>query len=570
MKVQIRSHFRLTLFLVLISALTALPLARRAETRAIEGEAWAIKGGTVVTVTGATIPKGVVVIRNGLIEAVGAEIPVPADARVIDAAGLTVYPGLIDANTNLGLAAPTPAPAAGGRGGAPAAPVPALALTTAAPAATPPGLNPEVMAADQLKVAPETFDAQRAAGITTALSAPREGIYQGQSVLLNLGGDAPEKLILRSPVTLNVAFNPARGGGYPGSLMGVFAFLRQSLLDAQWYREVWARYNREKRGLQRPEVDKSLAALQPVINGEMPVLLTANTVREIKRAIGLAEEFKLRYFISGGLQSYQLADLLKEKNATVLLSLNFPQRPATLEDPESEALRVLRDRAEAPKAAATLHKAGVRFAFQSGYLSRPSDFIANAAKTIEAGLPKDAALKALTIWPAEIFGVAEQLGSIEKGKIANLIVTSGDLFDRRTQVKYVFIDGRQYEVKAPAPNGPAGRGSPGGRPGAAAAAVSVAGDWAITAQSPNGPVQVTLSVSQEGGTINGSITTPFGTFPVSGRVSGSEVTFSFTAKVQDQEMPVTAKGTIDGNSIKGTMSVMGQEAEFSGTRTPKQ
>ncbi|HWQ32130.1 MAG TPA: amidohydrolase family protein [Blastocatellia bacterium] len=566
MKMQIRSHFRLTLFLALVSALTALPLARRAETRTIEGEAWAIKGGTVVTVTGATIPKGVVVIRNGLIEAVGADVPVPADARVIDATGLTVYPGLIDANTNLGLAAPTPAASAGGRGGAPA--VPALALTTAAaPAAPPAGLSPELMAADQLKVTPETFDAQRAAGITTALSAPREGIYQGQSVLINLGSDAPEKLILKSPVTLNVAFSPTRGGGYPASLMGVFAFLRQSLLDAQWYREVWTRYNKEKRGLQRPEVDKSLAALQPVINGEMPVMLTANTVREIKRAIGLAEEFKLRYFISGGLQSYQIADLLKEKNATVLLSLNYPQRPANLEDPESEALRVLRDRAEAPKAAATLHKAGVRFAFQSGYLSRPSDFIANAAKAVEAGLPKDAALRALTIWPAEIFGVSEQLGSIEKGKIANLIVTSGDLFDRRTQVKYVFIDGRQYEVKAPAPNGPAGRG--GGRPGAAAAA-SAAGEWAITAQSPNGPVQVTLSVSQEGSAINGSITTPFGTFPVSGRVSGSEVTFSFTAKVQDQEMPVTAKGTIDGNSIKGTMSVMGQEAEFSGTRTPKQ
>jgi imidazolonepropionase-like amidohydrolase len=562
MKMQIRSCARLTLALVFVFSLIIF-FAHRAETRAIEGEAYAIRGGTVVTGAGQTIPKGTVVIRNGLIEAVGADIPAPADARVIDATGMIVYPGLIDAYTSLGLAAPTTAAQGQGRGAAPAPSVPALALTSASPGPRPAGQSPELMAADQLRITAETFDNQRAAGITTALSAPREGIYQGQSVLINLGGDEPEKLILKSPVTLNIAFAASRGGGFPASAMGVFAFLRQSLYDAQWYREAWTRYNREKRGVQRPEADKSLAALQPVINGEMPVALSANSVREIKRAIALAEEFKLKYLIAGGQQSYQITELLKEKNATVLLSLNFPQRPANLEDPESEALRVLRDRAAAPTAAAALHKAGVRFAFQSGYLTRPQDFIANAAKTIEAGLPKDAALRALTIWPAEILGVAEQLGSIEKGKIANLVITSGDLFDRRTQVKHVFIDGRQYEVKAPAPAA-AGRGAPGGRP-----AVSAAGDWTITTQSPNGPIQSTLSFKQEGAALSGNVSTPFGTFPVSGNVSGSEVTFSFTAKVQDQEMVISGKGVIDGNSIKGTLNVMGQETEFSGARTPR-
>src|SRR5262249_47043990 len=158
--------------------------------------------------------------------------------------------------------------------------------------------------------------------------------------------------------------------------------------DAQHYREEWARYNREKRGVPRPQVDKSLAALQPVINGEVPVVFRANSVREIKRAVELGEEFKLKFFIAGGEQSYQIADWLKQKNVTVLLSLNFPQRPANLDDPESESLFVLRERADAPKAAAALSKAGVRFAFQSGYLARPQDFIINAARAIEAGLPK--------------------------------------------------------------------------------------------------------------------------------------------------------------------------------------
>jgi imidazolonepropionase-like amidohydrolase len=434
------------------------------------------------------------------------------------------------------------------------------------------------MASDQLKVTAETFDQQRSVGITTALVAPREGIYQGQSALINLGAESTEKLIIKNSASLNVSFGTGRGfgGGFPSSLMGVFAFLRQSLLDAQHYKAAWEHYNRNKRGMQRPETDKSLAALQPVISGEMPVAFAANSEREIKRAIGLGEEFKLKFMIAGGLQSYQVADLLKQKNVTVLLSLNYPQRPANLEDPESESLRALRDRAAAPTSAAALSKAGVRFAFQSGYLGKPSDYIANAAKAIEAGLPKDEAIKAMTIYPAEIFGVAEQLGSIEKGKIANIVVTSGDLFDRRSQVKHVFVDGKPYEVKAPTQAGPAGPGGRfggrGGRPGGAGAAgpaISAAGSWSITSESHQGPIQLTFNIKQEDATISGEVASPFGTFPLSGSLSGNELSFAFTAKIQDQDLPVTGKGSIDGNSIRGTITAMGQDAGFSGTRTPR-
>ena len=575
------SSFTLAFALALSAVAIYAPRINRAAV--FDGDAYAIKGGTVVTVTGATIQKGTVIIRNGLIEAVGADIPIPGDARVIDATGMTVYPGLIDAYTNVGLGAAAPTPEPGVRRGgappqpAPANPAPAIATTTAPaqPTPTPVGHSPELMASDQLKVTAETFDQQRGAGITTALVAPREGVYQGQSVLINLGAAEPDKLIIKNPVSLNVSFGSGRGfgGGFPSSLMGVFAFLRQSMLDAQHYKVAWEHYNRNKRGMQRPETDKSLAALQPVINGQLPVAFSANSEREIKRAIGLGEEFGLKFMIAGGLQSYQIADLLKQKNVTVLLSLNYPQRPANIEDPESEPLRVLRDRADAPKSAAALNKAGVRFAFQSGYLNRPSDYIANAAKAIEAGLPKDEAIKAMTIYPAEIFGVSEQLGSIEKGKIANIVVTSGDLFDRRSQVKHVFVDGKPYEIKPPAPTlaGPGGRfgGGRGARPGADAAAASVAGSWSITSESPQGPIQLTFDLKQEGGTISGEVASPFGTFPLSGSLNGNELSFAFTAKIQDQEVPVTGKGSIDGNSIRGAMNAMGHDTNFSGTRTPR-
>src|SRR5262249_48107969 len=245
------SSFMLAFALALSAVAIYTPRIKTAA--AFDGDAYAIKGGTVVTVSGATIPKGTVVVRNGLIEAVGADIPIPGDARVIDATGMTVYPGLIDAYTNIGLGAAAPAtPTGRGGGGAPAPPTPAnpaLAIattaTTAQPTPTPSGQSPELMASDHLKVTLETFDQQRSAGITTALTAPREGIYQGQSALINLGGEAPEKLIIKNPVSLNVSFASGRGfgGGFPSSLMGVFAFLRQSLLDAQHYKIAWEHYN---------------------------------------------------------------------------------------------------------------------------------------------------------------------------------------------------------------------------------------------------------------------------------------------------------------------------------------
>ena len=437
----------LAILLFSMSAVARLPIAVRAD----GGESVALRGATVVTVTGATIQKGTVIIRNGLIESVGEDIAIPADARVIEAAGLTIYPGFFDSYTSLGIQAPAAAPGAGAIGGG-------RGQGAQTPPTTGSGLQPEVSVVDQLQVAPTTFESQRAAGITTALTGPRGGVFQGRSAVINLGDDSVDKLIIKTPFSLNVGFGGARGT-YPGSLMGVFSFLRQSLLDARHYQEEWRRYRVSPRGATRPELNKSMEALQPVIDGEMPVIFNVSTVREMKRAIALAEEFNLKYILNGGLQSYQIADYLKSKNATVLLSLSFPQKPAGLEDPESESLRTLRERAEAPTAAAALSKAGVNFAFTSGGLTRPGDFIVNTQRAIQAGLSKEEALKALTIYPARIFGLQEQLGSIEKGKIANLVLTTGDVFDRNTIVRHVFVDGRKFDIKAP--EGPAG-----GRPGA--------------------------------------------------------------------------------------------------------
>lgn len=428
----------------LLVAFALLCVNANAQRSAID--TYAITNARIVTVSGPVIERGTVVVRNGLIAAAGANVNAPPDARVIDGTGLTVYPGLIDSYTDLALpeAAPSPSP-----GGPPrAAPAPGPNSTQ------PPGLQPEVMVEDVIRPGGNEIEASRNIGITTALTSPRTGIWMGQSALINLAGETPQQMIVRSPVAMHVGFTPLRTGGYPGSLLGVFAALRQMMLDTQRYREAMQIYERAPRGVRRPDTDRSLAALVPVLEGRMPVVMLANSEREISRALDLAEEFKLRLIIAGGREADRVADRLAKQKVPVLLSLNLPKRTtAAIPEADPEPLRVLRERVEAQQTAGKLAKAGVRFAFQSGSLTNMSDLLANAGKTIENGLSATDALRAFTIWPAEILGVQNQLGSIEAGKIANLTVVRGDLFDRNGRVTHVFIDGRPFDIK-PAPESP--------------------------------------------------------------------------------------------------------------------
>src|SRR5690349_7171350 len=253
----------LIVFLVALSLLSgSLNAQQRSATSGID--TYAITNARIVTVSGATIDRGTVVVRDGLIAAIGANVNAPPDARIIDGAGLTVYPGLIDSYTNLALPEPAPAPSPGGGGGGGAFFAAQPRPSPAGPNSTqPPGLQPEVMVEDVIRPGGADVEASRNIGITTALTSPRTGIWMGQSALINLAGESPQEMIVRSPVAMHVGFTPLRGG-YPGLLMGVFASLRQMMLDAQRYRDSLQAYERSPRGMRRPEVDRSLGALVPV------------------------------------------------------------------------------------------------------------------------------------------------------------------------------------------------------------------------------------------------------------------------------------------------------------------
>ena len=435
---------------VIFSGALAFTLALRADTPNV----YAIRGARIVTAAGAPIEAGTIVIRRGVIEAVGAGISIPSDADIVEGSGLTVYPGLIDlGNTR---AADVPVPAA-----------PQNPRTTAELERWKRDqiLKPQTRAADAVKVDDAEMTRLAAAGITSVLALPSGDVITGQSALVNVAappddaqiGNIVESrrglVVVKPAVALHVTFpeRPRAGGNaYPASLMGVIAFVRQSFLDAQHYQAT------RKSGSEPQESDPALDAMQPALDRKMPVAFEANEGREILRALKMARELKLDPIVTGARDAAEVAADLK--SVRVIYSLNYPTRPRTLAPDADETLEALRTRASAPKVPGELAKAGVTFAFESAGLADPKDFVKNAAKAVKAGLAADAAVRAMTIDAAKIAGAGDRLGSIEKGKLANLIVTEGDLFDEKMTVKRVFVDGRPVAIEAAAAAAPGGRG----------------------------------------------------------------------------------------------------------------
>lgn len=377
---------------------------------------YAITGGTLHPVSGPVIANGTVLIRQGLVEAVGAKVTIPADATIVDVQGAHVYPGLIDAQTFIGFAASK-------RGDSEPAPD-ALAIRTA-------------------RITEDDAEARRVIGVTTIVTASTAGIFNGQSAILNLGNGKSETNAIKSPAALQISFNPRPTWTYPDSLMGVIAFLRQNFLDAQQHAAARDAYERAPIGLQRPPDNAALEALRPVLRRELPVVFLADSEQMMRRAQALARELNLRYMLSGVRQGYAMANELKD--VPLLVSVKWPTAPADKDDRDDQPLRLIRERQLAPTTPAVLAKSGATFALVSG-AGKAGDFLPGIRKAIENGLSADDALRATTLTPARIFGVDRQLGSIERGKIANLVVSDKPIFEKDAKVTRVFIDGREIRI----------------------------------------------------------------------------------------------------------------------------
>ncbi|MGD0298587.1 MAG: amidohydrolase family protein [Bryobacteraceae bacterium] len=419
----------------------------------------AIRNARVVPVSGPAIAKGTVVLRDGLIEAVGADVAVPADAWVIEGDGLTVYPGLIDALSTFGIPDAAPAASGGARGT-----TPQPAATPAQPAnqsAPPPARGPEdrpfttswLKAADLVKPSDRRLESVRAEGYTTAVTFPNHGIFAGQGAIVNLAGATTGEMVVAEGAGQYVTFTttPGFGGGFPNSLMGVLAYVRQVYVDADHYKQAKQFYAGHSRGTPRPDFDR---ALEGVLESSR-VLLPATRRIDVDRLLRFANELHVEALLYGLPEGYRSADLLKNAAATALVSLKWPEKTKDSDPDEPDSIRVLEVRDHAPSTPAVLARSGVRFALYSGGIDHRADLFKAVKRAIDAGLAPEDALRAMTLTPAEIYGVADRLGSIEKGKIANLVVTKGDLFMDKTEVKYVFVDGVKFEpVEEPPPARP--------------------------------------------------------------------------------------------------------------------
>jgi imidazolonepropionase-like amidohydrolase len=390
----------------------------------------ALQGARIVTVTRGIIDNGTLVIEGGKIAEVGEEVTVPPDATIIDCAGRTILPGFIDGFTNLGT----------------------TDLRSFGPdddEATDP-VTPHLRIIDALNPDNRFIPLARRTGVTAVLCAPGEGnLLTGQSALIRLSGRAIEDMVVQFPVAVHGMLGEAPKLRYgkkskaPMTRMGAAALLRQKLVDAQEhharlerYRADLAEYEREKKEDSdeptRPEPNLELEALIPIVKGEKPLVVSADRLDDILTALRIAKEFELKLILNHGAEAYRVAERLAVENVPVILGPvgTYYQRQETL-------------RAK-PELASLLRQAGVSIAFQTGSAENVSGLLEQARHAVRYGLAYDEAVKALTLYPAQIYGVADQIGSLDVGKSADLAVFDRDPIRELARIEMVFIRGRRF------------------------------------------------------------------------------------------------------------------------------
>src|SRR5213080_2463491 len=526
--------------------LVRLPLVRA---QGGEPQYFAIRGAKVVPVSGPPIEDATIVVSRGIITAVAKDAAIPPEARVIDGKDLTVYPGLVDAFADVGIPA---APPSGGEGGGPRRSQEQARGQQDRPAST-----PWRSGADEVNLSDKRIESWRNGGFTSVICAPKGGFFPGEAAVLNLAGERAGDLVVKSPAAIPLSFQTTGGfgGGFLDSLLGVLAYIHQAWLDTDWSVKAQAIYEKNPRGMARPRYDRTEAALAEALEDHALVLLPANNTVEIRRAFQLIDRWEVKAGIYGGQMGYEVAPEIAAKKLPVLVDLKWPEAEKD-GDPEARpSLRALRFRDRAPSTPAALAKAGVKFAFYSGGIAAPKDILKAAKKSIDAGLAPEAALRAFTLSPAEIFGVADRLGSIENGKIANLVVTDGDLFEEKTKIKMVFVDSRRFEIREPEKPKEPPKGD-------------ITGKWKLSYTTPDGPEESTADLAMDkDGTISGTLTSKRGTASIiSGYLSVDKFSFTINISIEGSAADVIFSGAFDGTSLKGTIHVQGISLDFTGVK----
>lgn len=570
-------------FLLLLPVLSWAQDERPPVTRA-----YFINNAYVVQEPGKVIDLGGVIIRNGLIEAVGKGLKAPLDAKTLEGDSLYVYAGFIEGLSHTGV----PKPKQPERGSRPEVKDPGNPPNDVA------GIQPERSVTDLMKADDKSVADMRALGFTAAHVVPHGGMLPGQGAIVLLGGDNEREMVLRANTSLYSAFE---GGQrvYPATTMAIMSKYRELYKQAEQVKGHAGKYAANSRGMARPEYDDVLAAFFPVIDKKMPVFFEVEDIKEVYRAMGLSKELGFNLVLAEVSRGQLVMDKLKSTNTPVFLTLDLPK--AKKEDKKekgdkdkgdkketdekdtdekdvdkkegdkkvSPEKKMMMDKAEARRdasrkeleeQAAMLAKGGITFGFSTLNV-KASDVRAHLGRMIKAGLTEDQALAALTTNPAKMLGIAQVAGTVEKGKIANLVVTDKPYFAEGSNVRYVIVDGMPHEYEVKKKKGPSDPD----------AVVMAVGEWNITIQVPGQSTESMVTITDDGGSLSGTIASDGDSRNLSGvSLDGDNLTFGSKFEAGGQSISLSFDLIIDGDNIEGSVKAGGFGSfDVEGSRAPK-
>ena len=543
---------------------------------------YALENARVIQAPGRMLERATVVIRDGLIVSVSPDAGIPFDAERIAADSFSVYAGFIDGLSHAGIPEPEDEPDRD------------RPEDTGNPPDSEAGVQPDRDVRTMLDASDTRIRDLRAIGFTAAHVVPRGRMLPGKGAVILLAEDSANDLVVRGNASTYAQLAPARRM-YPATDMAVLAKWRQLYEDARRAQRIEQLYRDSPAGLERPRYNPAHYALFPFVGGTQPVYFLTEGVLDLHRTLALQDELGFPLVIAGLKQSYAAVDLLKAAGHPLVLTLGLPKKPAAEEEPEDPETPAPADApAELPSVAepdydasfrtlsyldiaaerrnlearrqmeyerhagnaALLHEEGLAFAFTS-LDTESADIAGNIRTMIEHGLPEEAALGALTTEPANILGVSAAMGTVEPGKMANLVVTDGPVFDKDSKVRMVFVYGQKFEFEsAPADT--------------ASSDLAAEGTWSYVVSSPDGDVRGRIVLEERQGAWTGSIThemssTAFALGSI--EVSGNKVTFAFD---EPNLGPITVSMTVTGDRIEGSVTVADLDAvPLAGDREPE-
>jgi len=521
---------------------------------------YAITNVNIIQAPGRKIEMGTLLIKDGLIRAAGKGIPIPADAIVIKADSMYVYAGFIDGMSRVGVTRPKdenqPRPKDPGN---PTAERAGITLYNEVRYS----LNPDDKSMDDL----------RNAGFTTVQAVPYGTFLPGQAAIILTGGKSGDDMVISPKTSMYAEF----GGGnnvYPSTVMGVMATWRDMYRKASYAKSYENLYASNRSGLERPVSDRNLEALYPVIDQRQSVLFRTEHLLDVNHVLTLKKDLGFLVVIADVKDAWPIVNTIKASGVKSFLSLDLPDEPkkedkkkesgeATAAQKEKEALE--KRKAEAIQnyaaQAAVFQKAGVTFGF-STMSAKSKDIPVNLRRMIAAGLSEDAALAALTTNPAQLLGLSDRMGTIDNGKMANLVITDKSYFNEKAKVRYVFVDGVIYKMEVKE----ARKGDPNAK-------VELEGSWSTVTESPQGRAEGRLTFKKEGSGYSGKVSGGRMPQPVDltdVTLEGNALTFKYAVTFGSNSITVVGDVTIEGDTFKGTVSFgQGRTAPIEGTKDPK-